>query len=185
MRELVERIKANPGKYSYASAGAGTPAHLSAELLKLSFGLDLTHVPFRGAGPAVQSVVGGHNPIGCVTLPPVDGLIKGGQLRGLALTSASRFPSAPDIPTMAEAGISGQEGTTWQSLLVPAGTAPGVTAFLHEAISKAANAPGMKERFIELGFTPILNTPQQFAEQITVEVKKWSDVIRRAGLEQL
>ena len=131
MKELVDLIKANPGKYNYASPGAGTGPHLSAELLKLTFGLDLTHVPFRGAGPAVQSVTGGHNPIGCVALPPAVPLVKGGQILGLALTSPARFPSVPDVPTMAEQGIKGQEATTMQAFLVPAATPKPIVDFLY------------------------------------------------------
>jgi tripartite-type tricarboxylate transporter receptor subunit TctC len=183
IQELVALIKANPGKYNYASPGAGTGPHLSAELLKLTFGLDLTHVPFRGAGPAVQSVLGGHNPIGCVALPPAVQLIKSGQLRALALTSPARFPTVPDVPTMAEAGISGQEATTMQAFLVPAATPKPIVDLLYKEIVKIVKAPGMKERFIELGFTPIANTPDEFAKQIKVEVDRWSKVIKNAKIE--
>ena len=183
MKELVDLIKANPGKYNYASPGAGTGPHLSAELLKLTFGLDLTHVPFRGAGPAVQSVTGGHNPIGCVALPPAVQLVKGGQILGLALTSPARFPSVPNVPTMAEQGYKGQEATTMQAFLVPAATPKPVVDFLYKEIVKIVNAPGMKERFTELGFTPVLNSPDEFATFIKVEVAKWTKVIKEAKIE--
>jgi tripartite-type tricarboxylate transporter receptor subunit TctC len=184
IKELVDLIKANPGRYSFASAGVGTVPHLSVELLKLTYGLDLTHAPFRGAGPAVQAVLGGHIPIGCVTLPPVNELIKDGKLRGLAVTSPTRFPSAPDLPTMAEAGLSGQEATTWQAFLVPAGTPKPVVEFLYDAIVKIVNAPGMRDQFVTLGFTPIVNAPDAFAERIRSEVERWRKVITEAKIEE-
>jgi tripartite-type tricarboxylate transporter receptor subunit TctC len=184
IRELVDLIKANPGKYSFASAGVGTVPHLSVELLKLSYGLDLVHAPFRGAGPAVQAVLGGHIPIGCVTLPPVNELIKDGKLRGLAVTSPTRFPSAPDLPTMAEAGLSGQEASTWQAFLVPAGTPKPVVDFLYGTIVKIVNTPGMREQFVKLGFSPILNTPEEFAARIRAEVEQWRKVITEAKIEE-
>jgi tripartite-type tricarboxylate transporter receptor subunit TctC len=183
MKELVDLIKANPGKYNYASPGAGTGPHLSAELLKLTFGLDLTHVPFRGAGPAVQSVTGGHNPIGCVALPPAVPLINSGQIQGVALTSPARFPSVPNVPTMAEQGIKGQEATTMQAFLVPAATPKPIVDLLYNEIVKVVKAPGMSERFTELGFTPVLNTPDEFAKFIKVEIEKWTKVIKDAKIE--
>ena len=182
IKELVDLIKANPGMYNYASPGAGTGPHLSAELLKLTFGLDLTHVPFRGAGPAVQSVTGGHNPIGCVALPPAVQLVKSGQIRGLALTSPARFPSVPDVPTMAEQGIKGQEATTMQAFLVPAGTPKPIVDLLYQEIVKIVNAPGMRERFTELGFTPVVNSPDEFAKEIKVQIEKWTKVIKDAKI---
>jgi tripartite-type tricarboxylate transporter receptor subunit TctC len=183
MKDLIDIIKKNPGKYNYASPGAGTGPHLSAELLKLTYGLDLTHVPFRGAGPAVQSVTGGHNPIGCVALPPAVQLVKGGQILGLALTSPGRFPSVPDVPTMDELGIKGQEATTMQAFLVPAATPKPIVELLYNEIVKVVNGPGMKDRFTELGFTPVLNSPDEFAKLIKVEVEKWTKVIKDAKIE--
>lgn len=185
MKEMIDLVKANPGKYNYASPGAGTGPHLSAELLKLSFGLDLTHVPFRGAGPAVQSVTGGHNPFGCVALPPAAPLVLSKQIMGLGLTSPGRFPTVPDVPSLNELGMKGQEATTMQAFLLPAKTPKAIVGFLHAEIHKIVNASGMKQRFFELGFTPIANTPAQFAELIKVEVAKWTKVIEAAKIEKL
>jgi tripartite-type tricarboxylate transporter receptor subunit TctC len=185
MKEMVDLVKANPGKYNYASPGAGTGPHLSAELLKLSYGLDLTHVPFRGAGPAVQSVVGGHNPFACVALPPAAPLVLDKQIIGLGLTSPGRFPTVPDVPSLNEVGMKGQEATTMQAFLAPAKTPKAVVDFLHAEIRKIVAAPGMKDRFFELGFTPIANTPAEFAEQIKVEVAKWTKVIDDANIEKM
>jgi tripartite-type tricarboxylate transporter receptor subunit TctC len=185
MKELVDMIKKNPGKYNYASPGAGTGPHLSAELLKLTFGLDLTHVPFRGAGPAVQSVTGGHNPIGCVALPPAVQLIKGGQIKCVGLTSPGRFPTVPEALTLEEQGIHDQEATTMQAFLVPAATPKEIVDLLYNGIVKIVNKPGMKDRFIELGFTPVVNSPTEFAKLIKVEVERWTKVIKDAKIEVL
>src|SRR4051812_18572671 len=120
--ELVAYIKANPGKVSFASPGAGTTPHLSGELFKLSLGLDLVHVPFGGAGPAIQSTVAGHTPIAFTAMPPATNLVRDGKLRALAVTSKVRAGALPDVPTMAEAGIKDQEADTLQGVFVPAGT---------------------------------------------------------------
>jgi tripartite-type tricarboxylate transporter receptor subunit TctC len=128
-------------------------------------------------------VTGGHNPIGCVALPPAVQLVKGGQILGLALTSPARFPSVPDVPTMAEQGIQGQEATTMQAFLVPAATPKSIVDFLYNEIVKIVKGPGMNERFVELGFTPVLNTPDEFAKFIKVEVEKWTKVIKDAKIE--
>jgi tripartite-type tricarboxylate transporter receptor subunit TctC len=185
MKDFVDFVKASPGKYSYASPGAGTGPHLSAELLKLSFRLDLSHVPFRGAGPAVRSVVGGHNPFACVALPPALPLVDDGKLFGLGLTSPSRFPTVPDVPSLNEVGMTGQEATTMQAFLVPAKTSKEIVDFLYTEIHKVVNAPGMKKMFIELGFTPIANTPAQFAAQIKIEIAKWTKVIEEAKIDRM
>jgi tripartite-type tricarboxylate transporter receptor subunit TctC len=185
MKEMIDLVKANPGKYNYASPGAGTGPHLSAELLKLSYGLDLTHVPFRGAGPAVQSVTGGHNPFACVALPPAAPLVLAKQIIGLGLTSPGRFPTVPDVPSLNELGMKGQEATTMQAFLLPAKTPKEIVDFLYTEIHKIIVAPGMKEKFFELGFTPIANTPAQFADQIKVEVAKWTKVIDDAKIEKM
>lgn len=185
MMELIELIRSNPGKYSYASPGAGTPAHLSTERLKLTFGLDFVHVPFRGAGPAVQSVLGGHTPVGCATIPPVYGLIKAGQLRPLVVTSAERFTTISDIPTISEAGIKNQEGTTFMAFLAPAKTPQPIVDFLYTEIARAAKSPDTKERLVELGFNTVVNTPAEFAKQIETELAMWAKVIRDANIERL
>ncbi|MDQ2080726.1 tripartite tricarboxylate transporter substrate-binding protein [Xanthobacteraceae bacterium Astr-EGSB] len=185
MKEFVGLVKANPGKYNYASPGAGTGPHLSAELLKLSYKLDLTHVPFRGASPAVQSVVAGHNPFACVALPPAVPLVNDKKIIGLGLTSPGRFPTVPDVPSLNEVGMTGQEATTMQAFLVPAKTPKEIVDFLYQEIHKIVVAPGMKEKFLELGFTPIANTPAQFTERIKIEVAKWTKVIEDAKIEKM
>ena len=185
MKEFVELVKANPGKYKYASPGAGTGPHLSAELLKLSYKLDLTHVPSRGAGPAVQSVVGGHNPFACVALAPAVPLVNDKKIIGLGLTSPGRFPTIPDVPSLNEVGMTGQEATTMQAFLGPAKTPKEIVDFLHKEIHKIVTTAGMREKFVELGITPIANTPAEFTARIKVEVEKWTKVIDEAKIEKM
>ena len=183
VKELVALIKANPGKYSFASAGTGTTPHLSGALFNLSQGLDLVHVPFNGAGPAIQSTLGGHTPIAFTALPPAAPLIKEGKLRALGVTTAKRSPALPDVPTMAEAGLPGQEADTLQGVLVPARTSPEIIALLHREIVKAIATPDVQQRFAELGFDPAGTTPAQFAAQIKDEIAKWGKVVRDAHIK--
>jgi tripartite-type tricarboxylate transporter receptor subunit TctC len=183
VKELIALIKANPGKYSFASAGTGTTPHLSGALFNLSQGLDLVHVPFNGAGPAIQSTLGGHTPMAFTALPPAAPLIKEGKLRALAVTSAKRSPALPDVPTMAEAGLLGQEADTLQGVLVPAKTPPEIIALLHREIVKAIATPDVQQRFAELGFDPAGTTPAQFAAQIKDEIAKWGKVVRDAHIK--
>jgi tripartite-type tricarboxylate transporter receptor subunit TctC len=183
VKELVDLIKANPGKYNFASAGTGTTPHLSGELFKLSLGLDLVHVPFGGAGPAVQSAVAGHTPIAFTALPPAAPLVKGGQLRALAVTSAKRSAALPDVPTMAEAGLKDQEADTLQGVLVPAGTPKPIIDLLYREIVRIVKEPDVKEKFAALGFDAVANTPDAFAAQIKAEIAKWGKVIKGANIK--
>jgi tripartite-type tricarboxylate transporter receptor subunit TctC len=183
VRELVALIKASPGKFSFASAGAGTTPHLSGELFKLSQGLDLVHVPFNGAGPAIQSVLGGHTPLAFTALPPAAPLVRQGKLRALAVTSAGRSPALPEVPTMAEAGFPGQEADTLQGVLVPAKTPAEIIALLHREIVRSLATVDVQQRFAELGFDPAGTEPDAFAAQIKSEIAKWRQVIRDAHIK--
>jgi tripartite-type tricarboxylate transporter receptor subunit TctC len=182
VRELVDLVKANPGKYSFASPGAGTTPHLSGALLTLSAGLDLVHVPFNGAGPAVQAVAAGHTPIGFVALPPATPLVQGGQLRALAVTGKTRSSALPDVPTMAEAGFPGQEADTLQGVLAPAGTPKPIADLISREIVKIVQQGDVREKFATLGFEPVGNVPEEFAAQIKSEIAKWGKVIRDANI---
>jgi tripartite-type tricarboxylate transporter receptor subunit TctC len=183
VKELVDLIKANPGKYNFASAGTGTTPHLSGELFKLTFGLDLVHVPFNGAGPAIQSTVAGHTPIAFTALPPAAPLVKGGELRALAVTSKARSSALPDVPTMEEAGVKGQEADTLQGVLVPAGTSKEITDLLYREIVKIVHEPDVREKFAALGFEPIANSPEEFSADIKSEIAKWGKVIKDANIK--
>jgi tripartite-type tricarboxylate transporter receptor subunit TctC len=167
VKELVDLIKANPGKYSFASAGTGTTPHLSGELFKLSLGLDLVHVPFGGAGPAIQSIP----------------LIKDGKIRALAVSASKRVAVLPDVPTLTEAGLPDQEADTLQAVLVPAGTPKAVIDLLYREIKTIVALPDIKERFEGLGLEPIANTPAEFAAQIRKEIPQWGKVIKGANIK--
>lgn len=185
VKELVDLIKKNPGKYNYAMPGTGTTPHLAGELFKLSLKLDLTTVPFNGAGPAIQSAVAGHTPIAFTALPPTAPQVQAGRLRGLAVTSKKRSSALPDVPTMAEAGISGQESETMQGILVPAGTPKEVVNLLNREIVKVMSLPDVKEKCAQLGFDPVADKPDEFAAYIRKEVDKWGKVIKDAKIPQI
>jgi tripartite-type tricarboxylate transporter receptor subunit TctC len=184
VKQLVESIRQTPSKYSFASAGVGTTPHLSGELFRLSAGLDLVHVPFTGAGPALQSTVGGHTLIAFSALPPAVPLVRNGSLRALASTSAKRLNALPDVPTLAEQGFSGQEAETLLFVLAPADTPADVVNWLNGEIRKIVERPDVQRQFDTLGFTALATTPGDSAERIRLEIAKWSKVIKDANLRQ-
>src|ERR1700730_10318439 len=181
--ELVDYIRANPGRLSYASAGTGTTPHVSGELFRQTLHLDLVHVPFNGAGPAIQSLAGGHTPIGFTSLPPAIPLIGDGTIRVLRVSAARRVAALPNVPTLAEAGLKGQEADTLQAVLVPAGTPRPIVDFLYREIKAIVALPDIRERFEVLGLEPVTNTPEEFAAQIRQEIEKWGKVIRDANIK--
>jgi len=182
VKELIALIRANPGKYSIANPGFGTTPHLATELLKLTYKLDMTTVPYNGAGPAVQSAVAGDTPIAFTALPPTAPQVAGGNLRGLAVSTVKRSAALPDVPTMAEAGVAGQESETMQGVLAPAGTPADVIAALNREIAKLMQLPDVKAKCAELGFDIVADTPSDFAGYIRKEVDKWGAVIRDAKI---
>jgi tripartite-type tricarboxylate transporter receptor subunit TctC len=183
VKQLIAHIKANPGKYSFASAGLGTTPHLSGELFKLSQGLDLVHVPFNGSALAIQSALAGHTPIAFTVVTPVVPQVKEGKLRALAVTTPKRSSALPEVPTLAEAGLPDQEADTMQGILVPAGTPKAITDLLHREIVKVMALPEVMERMAVLGFEPVANTPEEFAARIKLEIPKWAKVIRDANIK--
>jgi tripartite-type tricarboxylate transporter receptor subunit TctC len=185
VKELIDLVKANPGKYSIANPGVGTTPQLAAELFKLTNKLDTASVPFGGAGPAIQSVVGGHTPIAFSALPPAAPQVQGGKLRGLAVTSAKRSSTLPDVPTMVEAGFKGQESETMQGIFAPAGTPKDLVDLLNKEIVKVMALPDVKEKCAQLGFDVVANTPAEFAAYIKTDVEKWEKVIKDAKVPQI
>jgi tripartite-type tricarboxylate transporter receptor subunit TctC len=183
VKELVDLIKANPGKHSYAQPGIGSTPHLSGELFKLTFKLDLTMVPFGSAGQAIQSAIGGHTPIAFTALPPTVSNVRDGKLRGLAVMAEKRAATLPDVPTMAEAGVPNQEADTLTGVAVPAGTPPAVIDKLHREIVRIVALPDVKEKLDALGFVTIANTPAQFTTRLKSEFDKWGKVIKDAGIK--
>ncbi len=183
LQELVALVKANPGKYSYAQPGTGTTPHLSGELFRFTFKLDIVSVPFGGAAPAIMSTIGGHTPIAVTAVPPAMPHIKSGALRALAVTSAKRTAGLPDVPTMAEVGAPGQEAETMQGVLVPAGTPREIIDRLQREIVKIVALPDVKERLATLGFDPIANKPEEFGAYIKSEIARWAKVINEANIK--
>jgi tripartite-type tricarboxylate transporter receptor subunit TctC len=183
VKELVDLVRATPGKYSFASPGTGTPPQLVGELFKLSLKLDLVHVPFGGGGPAVGSTVAGHTPISFGAMAPAVPLIKDGKLHALAVTSKKRSHALPDVPTMAEAGFPDVEGTTWTALFVPAGTPKDIVAQLNEMALSALSQPDVKERLAALGVEPVASSPEECDAFVRAEMAKWSKVIKAAGIK--
>jgi len=182
VNELVALAKANPGKYSYASAGRGTPAHLAGELFKLAFAVDITHVPFNGGGPASQSTLGGHVPIAVSALPTAVTYIRGGQLRALALFSSRRASAVPDVPTMMEASGQDLPADIVNGLMAPAGTPKPIIELLHRETVKILSRPDTREKLATMGFDPVGSTPEEFAQWIRTEIVRWGKVIRDAHI---
>jgi tripartite-type tricarboxylate transporter receptor subunit TctC len=183
VKDLVALIRANSGKYSFSSAGAGTQSHLAGEQLRLSQGLDLVHVPYNSGGLAIASVVAGHTPIGFTSPAAALPQIKDGNVRALAVTSKKRSQILPDVPTIAEAGYPDIEGDSWVGVLVPAGTPKDIIALLHREIVNILALPDIKERLATLGYDPVASTPEEFATRIRGEIAMWAKVIRAANIK--
>jgi tripartite-type tricarboxylate transporter receptor subunit TctC len=185
MKELVDLIKKEPGKHSVGSPGAGTTPSLSIELLKISFGLDFVTVPFSGGGPMTQSLLGGHTPIGCGAIGNSVNLIKEGKIRALAITATKRLSSTPDIPTMEEFGLKGQEAETMTGVFVPTGTPKAIVDLLQKEISAIVNAPDIKSRLLELGIVAEGDSSADFAAYVKAEIAKWKKVIEDAKISKI
>jgi tripartite-type tricarboxylate transporter receptor subunit TctC len=182
-RDLVALIRANPGKYSFASPGTGTPSHLLGELFRLSLKLDLVHVPFNSGGLAIGSNLAGHTLLCFGTPPPALPHIKDGKLRPLGVTSKARVPTLPDVPTMAEAGYPEVEGESWFAVAVPGGTPKEIIALLNREIVRIMALPDIKERLATLGFDSVASSPEDFGARIRIDTEKWGKVIRAANIK--
>jgi tripartite-type tricarboxylate transporter receptor subunit TctC len=182
VKELVELIRSEPGKFSFASPGTGTPPQLVGSLFAHALNLDLVHVPFGGGEPAVEATVGGHTPISFGALAPALPLIKSGALRALAVTGKDRAPTLPDVPTMAEAGFPEVVGATWTAVVVPAGTPKDIVAKLHDLIVAGLAQDDVKTKLAAMAYTPIGNSPEQCEAFFKSEMATWSKVIQDAGL---
>lgn len=182
VKELIELVKKDPGKHSYASAGVGSTPHLQGEMFKQAYGLDMVHVPFAGGGPALQSAVAGHTPIVFAALPPAIPLVKSGDIRALAIVGPKRVSALPEVPTMTEAGLPGQEAETILLALAPAGTPKPVVDKLQQEIVKAVQSPDVVKKLDVLGFSPLGTTSQEAAARIKAELDMWAKVIKDAKI---
>jgi tripartite-type tricarboxylate transporter receptor subunit TctC len=185
VKELVELLRANPGKYTFASPGVGTTPHLSSELFKLTFGLDFALAPFPGGAPSIQSVVAGHTPMCFQAIPPATQLVKDGKLHALAVTAAARSPALPDVPTLDELGIKGQEAETMQGVLVPAGTPKPIVDLLQTEIARIVHLPDVKEKLLAVGLEPNGMSQAAFADYIKTDIAKWKKVIVDAKIPRI
>ena len=180
--ELVKLIQDNPGKYSYAGPGVGSTPHLGGELFRLTYKLDLVHVPFTGAAPAVQATIGGHTPVAFTALPSSLAAIQAGQVRAIGVAATERAAQIPDVPTFAEQGLNGQEADTLTGIVAPAGTPKEIVELLAREIAKSVARRDVKEKLATLGFKPVANTPDEWAARIKLEIEKWGKVVRDANL---
>jgi tripartite-type tricarboxylate transporter receptor subunit TctC len=183
VQELIAYAKANPGKLSFASSGPGGAPHMSGELFISMAGLDMTHVPYKGSTAAHSDLLSGRTSLMFDTVTAINPHVKSGALRTLAVTTAKRSASAPDVPTMAEAGMKGYETSTWGGVLAPAGTPKEVVAKLNAEMNKALAAPDVKQRMLEAGIEPAGGTPEQFAAFIQSEMVKWGKVAKIAKIQ--
>jgi tripartite-type tricarboxylate transporter receptor subunit TctC len=185
MKEMIELIKANPGKYSVGSPGTGTTPSLSIDMLKHALKLDFVTVPFGGGAPMTQSLLGGHTPIVCSALGNYTNLIKEGKLRALSVTSEKRSVLFPDVPTLGDLGIKGQEAETMTGVFVPAGTPKAVVDLLQKEIAAIVNSDDIKARLLAAGIEPSGNSQAEFAAYVKAEVAKWKKVIEDAKIKKI
>lgn len=182
VKELIALAQAKPGQIPFSSAGSGSSQHLSAEMLKTMAGIKLNHVPYKGSAPSVTAVLAGEVSMLFGTMADVVAHVRAGKLRALAVTSESRIPSLPDVPTMVEAGLPGFEATAWFGVLVPAATPQPIVTRLNEEINRILKSPEILKRISQQGSALIVGgTPEHFAAFIRAEIEKWGKVVRASG----
>ncbi|MEO7728776.1 MAG: tripartite tricarboxylate transporter substrate binding protein [Burkholderiales bacterium] len=183
LKEFIAYAKANPGKLKYGSSGIGTSIHLTSELFRNAVGIELTHIPYKGAAPALTDLLGGQIDLMFPGITPVVAHVKSGRLRALGLTSRKRSTALPDVPTMDELGVANFESIGWYGVLVPAGTPKNIVTRLNRELVAALNQPDLKERLASQGGDAVSSTPEQFAAFIAVELRKWTGVMRSANIQ--
>jgi tripartite-type tricarboxylate transporter receptor subunit TctC len=182
LQEIVTEAKS--GKLNYGSAGAGTTPHLTAEyLFKVLGKVDVTHIPFQGAGPALAATMGGQVEMASVALPAAVEMVKGGKVRGLAVTSNKRVASMPDVPTVAESGFPGFEDYTWVGVFAPSKTSPEIVNYLNLEIGKILRSADFQAKLAGVGFEPVGGTPKEAGDYLKVEITKWAKIIKETGVK--
>ncbi len=181
VQELIAYAKQNPGKLRYGSPGSGTSNHLSAELLKLMAGIDMLHIPYKSSAQMTTDILGGQIEVVFHNAPVLLPHVKSGTLRGLGITSAKRNPSAPELPSIAEAGVPGFEVTAWFGFMAPANTPPAVVNKIHADVVKAMALPDVRERMLAQAAEPVGSTPREYAAFIATEITKWAKVVNESG----
>jgi tripartite-type tricarboxylate transporter receptor subunit TctC len=183
LQDLIDYAKANPGKLNYGSGGRGSSTHLAAELLKSMAGVDMVHVPFKGAGDAVNGVLSNAVQVLIAAPPTVLGHVQGGSLTGLAISSPERLGALPDVPTTKEAGLPAYNVSNWFGLMAPKGTPPAVLAYIQQNVKKVLAQPDVKANLLAQGVLPVGNSPADAAKYVRAETERWSRVIREAKIE--
>jgi tripartite-type tricarboxylate transporter receptor subunit TctC len=183
LQELIAYAKANPGKLTYASSGAGGSPHMAGEMLRLRTGIDILHVPYKGAAPALTDVVGGTVSMGFKTANGTLPSIESGKLRAIAVAGKERMPQLPNVPTLIELGIPDFEVSSWNGLFAPAGTPQPIIDRLTAATIPALQSPAIRKQFIDLGSVPVGSTPAEFKQYVHNEVVKWAQVAKAANVK--
>jgi tripartite-type tricarboxylate transporter receptor subunit TctC len=181
VQELIAYAKADPGKVNYGSAGVGTVSHVAGEYFATAAGIKLTHVPYRGTGPALADLIGGHIPMAFAPIPATHGPVSQGQLRGLAVTSATRSSLVPDLPTIAESGLPGFEASLFYGIVAPAGTPRPIIDKLNEALRASLTSDEVRKRLATDGAEPTPSTPEEYAAHIDKDETRWSAVVKASG----
>jgi tripartite-type tricarboxylate transporter receptor subunit TctC len=179
--ELVAQIRANPGKFSYASSGSGSTIHLSGEMFRQMLNLDIAHIPYKGSGPALTDLIGGQVQLMFDNIPSAISQIRAGKLKALATTGPKRSATLPDLPTMIEAGFPNYQSTAWFGVSAPAGTPREIIDRLNAEGQKAVRAPDFVKRMSELGYDIVGGTPEQMAAMIQEELRRWGPVVKASG----
>ena len=185
VKDLVAIARARPGELSYASSGVGSATHMTTELFRMLARVDIVHVPYKGSGQAMADLIGGQVGVAFDQITSSLPQVEAGKLRALAVTSAKRFASVPNLPTVAEAGVPGYESVSWNGIAAPAGTPREIVVRVQEQVARAIQAPDVKERFFKDGIEGIGSTPDQFAQHIRSERAKWEKVVDAAGIKPL
>ena len=183
VKELIELVRSQPNKHNYSSPGAGTTPHLSGEMFRLAFNIDLRHIPYGGAGPQLQSLIGGQVPIGFASVPSFAPQIKAGALRGLAVTAEKRMTLLPEVPSMGELGFPAQKGDTFQGLFAPVNTAKSTITRIHSDVMKIMASQDMKDRLEAIAMLPVGNSPDEFTQQVKNDITRWGKVVRDSGIK--
>jgi tripartite-type tricarboxylate transporter receptor subunit TctC len=184
LQEVIRLLKANPGKYNFASSGAGTTQHFSGELLSQMAGTKMTHVPFRGTPAALAALLGNQVDMVFELIQPVLPQIRAGTLRAIAVTSPQPFPSVPEVPTFAASGLTGYDVTSWYGLALPAGTPPEIVDKMSKAVQQALGRESVRQQILSAGALPRTSTAEELKKHVAAEISKWEQVRDKAGIEQ-
>lgn len=181
--DFITKVKANPGKYSYGSVSVGSASHLTMEMLKSAAGLEITHIPYRGAAPALVDLIAGNVQAGFFVPGNIQGYVKDGRLKTLASTGLERFQSTPDIPTLTESGFKDFEATSWIGFLAPGGTPSQIIDRYNEVLVGILKEPAVRKQLAEMEFEVVASSPQAFRDWITIEISRWGDVIKANNIK--